>query len=245
MVPILLSVPAVYVAVLEQVKLNVAKSMVPAVCAYVVQLTAPANVVVSAPLFITKGPIDLPFATIVPVPTIVAVKLVYTPDAVDNVKLSRFNVVAATVNAVVPKSSLLNQPPVVNVCTAVPLPVNVKLGLLVVEPPVVPKVYVLVISAAATNPPVPVQVKLVAFAMLRLTCASVVVVNIMLPDPNVIARTPVPLLPNTPVLKLKLLNANVPAVKVYELVVGNVSDAPNVTVPLVWVNVLVVNVPPL
>jgi len=31
-VPILLNVPAVYVAVLEQVKLNVAKSIVPAVC---------------------------------------------------------------------------------------------------------------------------------------------------------------------------------------------------------------------
>lgn len=91
----------------------------------------------------------------VPVPTIVAVKLVNVPPA-DNVRLSRFNVVAANTKAVVPKSNASNQLPVVNVGIAVPEPVKVNLGALVAVPPVVPNVNILVISAAAVNPPVPV-----------------------------------------------------------------------------------------
>ena len=120
----LLNVPAVYVAVLEHVKLKVAKSIVPAVCVYVVQLNAPVNVVVPAPLLIVKPAIVLPLVLVVPVPTIVIDRLVNVP-LLDNVKLFRFNVVAGTVNAVVPKFKLLNQLPVVNVCTPVPLPVSV------------------------------------------------------------------------------------------------------------------------
>ena len=61
------------------------------------------------------------------------------------------------VNAVVPKSSLFHQLAVVSVCTAVPDPVNVKLGALAAVPPLLlPNVNVLVISAAAVKPPVPV-----------------------------------------------------------------------------------------
>ena len=74
--PILLKVPEVYVAVLEHVKLNVAKLIVPAVIVKVVQLTAAANVVVPAPLLIVIPATALPLNVGVPVPTIVGDKLV-------------------------------------------------------------------------------------------------------------------------------------------------------------------------
>jgi hypothetical protein len=66
---VLVNVPAVYVAVLEQVKLNVAKLTSPEVCAYVVQDNAPANVVVPEVVLITNAVIVLPFGVTVPVPT--------------------------------------------------------------------------------------------------------------------------------------------------------------------------------
>jgi hypothetical protein len=78
----------------------------------------------------------------------------------DKVNPLRFNDVAATVKTVVPKLMLLNQLPVVNVCTAVP-EVNVRFNPLVAEPPTTPKSYVLATVASATIPPVPVQEKLV------------------------------------------------------------------------------------
>jgi hypothetical protein len=56
----------------------------------------------------------------------------------DKVNPLRFKLVAGTANAVVPKFNMLNQLLVVNVCIAVPLPVNVKLGEYSAEPPVVP-----------------------------------------------------------------------------------------------------------
>ena len=146
-VPMLLNVPEVYVAVLEQVKLNVAKLIVPAVIVNVVHSAAAANVVVPTSLLIINGPVDFPLQLIVPVPRMLAVKLVYTPAPVDNVNPFKFNDVAAIVNTVLPKLNVLNQLPVVNVNTDVPLPVNVTFGLLVADPPVVPKVIVLVTAA--------------------------------------------------------------------------------------------------
>ena len=161
-VPILLNVPDVYVDMLEQVKLNVAKLIVPAVIVKVVQFNAAANVVVPAPLLITNGPnVVLVFGVIVPVPRIVAVKLVNTPAPLDKVKLFKFKFVVERVNAVVPKLSVLNQLPVVSVATDEPL-LNVKFGALVEEPPVVPNINVLVTDIILVNPPVPVYVKLVA-----------------------------------------------------------------------------------
>ena len=219
---VILPEPKLMLRVLELFELNIpvvnvnpAKSNVPEVNVVVAVTTvdnAPANVVVPEWLIVNAA-IDLPFGVIVPVPTIVAVKLVNTPP-VDNVKLLRFNVVPASVNAVVPKSNLLNQLPVVNVNTAVPEPVNVRFGEVVDVPPVVPTVKVRVISAATVNPPVPVQEKLVAFAIDSTVVAAVVWANIMLLVPNAIERTPVPVEANIPVVKSNPLKVNVPAVKV-------------------------------
>ena len=61
----------------------------------------------------------------------------------DNVKLLTFTEVVAGAKPVVPKSSLLNQLPVVRVWTA-PVLIKVKLGALVDDPPVVPNTNVLV-----------------------------------------------------------------------------------------------------
>ena len=58
----------------------------------------------------------------------------------DNVNASKFNDVVPGLNAVVPKFNKPNQLPVVNVCTAVPLPVSDKLGEFADVPLVVPKV---------------------------------------------------------------------------------------------------------
>ena len=102
-----------------------------------------------------KAAIVLPLAVIVPVPRMAAVKLIYDPP-LDKVKLLRFNDVAGRAKTVLPKLSVLNQLPVVIVCIAVPDPVKVKLGLLVIEPPVVPNVNVLTTLASLVNPPVPV-----------------------------------------------------------------------------------------
>ena len=108
-VPILLNVPAVYVAVLEQVKLNVAKLIVPAVCVYVVQLNVSANVVVFAPLLIINGPnVVLVLGVIVPVPTMLTVIVVYTaPTPLLNVNPFKFNVVVPGLNVEVLKLNVL------------------------------------------------------------------------------------------------------------------------------------------
>ena len=101
-------------------------------------------------------PIVLPLGVTVPVPRIFTVPIpVYVPP-LDSVNALRFVAPIVEAKAVVPKSNLLNQLLVVIVSIAVPEPVNVKLGLLVALPPVVPNVNVLVMSAAAVNPPVPV-----------------------------------------------------------------------------------------
>ena len=141
------------------VNVNPAKFNVPAVSvvvALVDNVKLAANVVVYVGLLIINPTnVVLVFGVIVPVPTIVGVKLLNVPPLL-NVKPLRFNEVVPGLNAVVPKFNVLNQLPLVNVCTAVPLPVNVKLGEISAVPPVVPNTYVLVISAAAVNPPVPV-----------------------------------------------------------------------------------------
>lgn len=137
-----------------------------------------------------------------------------------------------------------NQLPSVNVGTAAPLVID-KLGAVVVEPPVVPNVYVLVTLASATKPPVPVQVRLVAVPMANTVVAAVVCANTILPEPNAIERTLLLEEENIPVVKLYPFRFNVPVVRVYVLVAGNVRFAPNVTLPVVCVNVGGPSVPPL
>ena len=167
-------VPAVYVNVLEQVKLNDAKSNVPAVIAKVLQLKAADKVVVPAPLLIITGPnVVFPLALIVPVPTIVAVKVLNVPPD-ESVNPFKFNEVVPGLNAVVPKFNVLNQLAVVNVTTAVPEPVKDKFGAFVLVPPVVPNVTVLVMLASVVKPPVPVSVKPVAVAIDNTVVAAVV-----------------------------------------------------------------------
>ena len=165
--------------------------------------------VVVPELLIVNAPTGLVLPVTVPVATIVAVKLVYVP-ALDNIKLARFKLVAAIVNPVDPKSNVLNQLPVVNVCTAVPLPVNVKLGALDIVPPVVPNENVLVMFAAALNPPVPVHVKPVAIVKLKLKSPAVVVDKIILLEPNAIERILLKLLLNVPIVKSAPPKFNVP-----------------------------------
>ena len=75
------------------------------------------------------------FPVIVPVSCIVIDKPVNVPPG-DNVNDFRFNAVVPKTNAVVPKSRVLNQLPVVSVAIDEPL-VNVKFGLLVADPPAV------------------------------------------------------------------------------------------------------------
>ena len=116
---------------------NVEPASVPCVSVRApLRISALAKVAVPVVLTINAGSV-LPLLVIVPVPTMVAVKLVNVPP-VDNVSPFKFNAVAAIVNAVEPKSKVLNQLAVVNVCTAVPLPVNHKFGDIVADPPVVP-----------------------------------------------------------------------------------------------------------
>ena len=193
-----------------------AKSKVPAVnvvVALVSVVTAPANVVVPLGQLTVNAAIVLPLDVIVPVPTVVTVKVVYVPPAL-NVNTDRFNDVVPGSNAVVPKFNEPNQLPVVSVCIAVPDPVNVKLGALVLVPPVVPNVNVLVISAAAVKPPVPVKEKLVAVDINIQTCAAVVCANTILPDPNAIERTLLPEPANIPVVSVNPPIFNEPAVNV-------------------------------
>ena len=133
------SVPAVKVVVLVADSVN----------------SSPSDTVIPVPLIVNAPNVVLVLLVMVPDATIVAVKLLNVPP-LDNVKLSKFNAVVPGLNAVVPKFNTPNQLPVVNVCTAVPLPVNDKLGEFADVPPVVPNTYVLVTAASDVNPPVPV-----------------------------------------------------------------------------------------
>jgi hypothetical protein len=237
-------VPEVYVNAPEQVIVYKAKSIVPAVKVNVVQPIAPNIVVVPAPLLTVNAAIVLPLVVKVPVLTMVIDKLVYTaPTVLYRVRSPAIdNAVAGTVNAVLLKLRFLNQLAVVNVCTAVPLPVIDKFGALVTEPPVVPKVNVLVISAAAVNPPVLVlsHVNPVTIAIDKLTTAAVVVVNTILFVPKLIERVFELLESNLPVVNVKVANANVPLVNVVIPVI--VKGSPNVVVPDVLIIFRVGNV---
>ena len=194
------------------------------------------------------------------------VLLVYVPLA-DSVSELTFIIPAPGLNAVVPKSNLLNQLPGEIVNTAVPDPANVRLGALLDKPPeVAPNDKVLFISAVVINPPVPVQVKPWAIDMNRLTAPTVVVANIILFEPNAIARVFEFEEVNVPTVKSNPPKSNVPASKVpievavYVCVPSSVNVTPKPLTPIppncfencgvqVWVRVKLgrspVNVPPL
>ena len=193
-------------------------------------VNAPANVVVPVWSIVIAGMV-LELPVMVPVPTMVTVKLVNVP-LEDNVNPLRFRDVAAMVKAVVPKSNLLNQLLVVNLAIAVPDPVSVKFGALELEPPVVPNTNILITSAAAVNPPVPVTENPVAFAMSRLVELPVVVANTILPVPNAILRVLLRLELNVPVVNVYPARSNVPLFKVVATVaVVNVTAPASVVVP--------------
>ena len=134
------------VLVLLELKIPVVKSkplstsapLVNVVVPVAINASADPNVVVPDVLLIVNAAMVLVLLVIVPVPTMVAVRPVYVPP-LDNVRSpTMLNAVVPGLKAVVPKSKVLNQLAVVNVCTAVPLPVNDRLGALVADPPVVP-----------------------------------------------------------------------------------------------------------
>ena len=203
----------------------------------VTRVGASPNVVVPEVLLIINPDNVLPLLVIVPVPNMVGVTAVNVPP-LDNVKLpAMFNDVVPGLNAVEPKSRLSNQLPVVNVAIAVPLPVNVKLGAFVADPPVVPNTYVLVTDASDTNPPVPVYVNPVAVAKLNTVCAAVVCANTILFVPNVIARAAVPVEANIPVVKSNPFKFKVPLVNVVVRVTPVLNALPKLHAPATPSNV--------
>jgi len=140
----------------------------------------------------------------------VAVKLVYVLPGL-SVNPFKFKLVVANVNAVVPKSRVLNHDPEVNVATAVPLPVSVRLGALVAVAGVtLPTEYVRVTAASDTNPPVPVRVRLLAWAMPSTVVPAVGCANTTLPVPKRSLREPVPEELNMPVVNVNPARFNVP-----------------------------------
>jgi hypothetical protein len=149
--------------------------------------------------------------------------------------LLAFTVVVPKVNAVVPKSNNLNQLPDVIVGEVDPDPVNVKLGPLVAVPPVVPKVYVLDASAAAVNPPAPVQVK---FVVVAADSTVPVAVNKILFEPNAILRTLVLDEVKLPVVKSYPFNDRVPEVKVVAVAV-TAADSVEVPLPTIFNELIV------
>ena len=208
------NVPAVYVAVVPQVRVNPAKFIVPAVCVKEPEsVNAADNVTVPAPLLTTRATIVFALLVIVPVPAAVIDKLVYVPPAA-KVKLPvTFTVDTAGVAVDPVKSKLLNQLPVVIVGIDAPLFIE-KLGAVVMEPLAVdPHVNVPVTTIAVVNPPVPDQVKLVRSAILKTTAAAVVFARTILNVLKTIDRATVPDEANAPVCKLAP-NVNVPAVSV-------------------------------
>lgn len=205
--------------------------LVNVVAAVAPRVNASPNVVVPDTLSIVSASMGLALLVIVPVPTMFKVSAVNVPP-VDKVRLpSMFNVVAASANAVDPKLRLLNQLPVVRVTIATPVPVNDKLGALVLEPPVVPNTQVLVTEASVVNPPVPVYVNPVAMAILKTVCAAVVCDRIILFEPNAIDRVLALVELKIPVVKLNPPRSSVPAVSVVVLVATREGLSPSVSVP--------------
>jgi hypothetical protein len=126
---------------------------------------------------------------------------------------------------------VLNQLPVVNVDTAVPTPVNVKFGALVIEPPVVPNVNVLVLVEGLVKPPVPEYVNPVTIAILNTVVAAVVHWRSILFVPKLIERVLVLLELNAPVVVDKLrLAVNVKAPDVRVILPVQVKSVPAIVV---------------
>jgi len=124
------------------VKSNPPRSRVPAVNVIVpvaaIEKAAPNVIVPAVLLIVNAASVVLVLLVRVPVPTMVGVTVVNVPP-LDNVSPpAMLSAVVPGLKAVVPKLKFLNQLAVVNVCTAVPLPVKLKLGALVAVPPVVP-----------------------------------------------------------------------------------------------------------
>jgi len=188
---------------------------------------------VTVPVLLTSNAaIVLPAVVKVPVPTMIGANPVNVPPEL-SVKLLKVNDVEPGLNAVVPKSSLLKNPVLVSVCTAVPDPVNVKLTPLAIVPLLEAQLNVRVILAAAVKPPVPVKEKLVAVVIARLTVPAVVCANMMLLVPNAIERVLVLLELNIPVVRSLPFKSKVPEVNVVVAVAAlNVNGPDNVVVPL-------------
>ena len=160
-----------------------------------------------------------------------------------NVNPFKINEVAATVNAVEPKLRVLKQLLVLNVATAVPLPVSVRLGALSeATVAVLPTAYVLVMAASAVKPPAPVQVKPVAVVMFNAVWPAVVFTNAMLPEPNAMARVVELLELNAPVVNVNPARANVPLPNDVVAVTDVLSAPARVVVPeeLLRVNAAIV-----
>ncbi len=120
-------------------------------------VSAPAKLAIPV-VFTVNNAIVLPFGVMVPVPRMVADKVVNVPPD-DNVKSpAMFSAVVPGLNAVVPKLNVLNQLPVANDITDVPVPVIVMFGALADVPPaVLPKKTALeTVAASVVNPPGPV-----------------------------------------------------------------------------------------
>ena len=112
------------------------------------------------------------------------------------------------------KLKLLNQLLVVRVGGLDP-EIKEKFMALDAVPPVVPNVMVEVVTIALLNPPVPVQVKLVAFAPLKIVAPAVELVKIIFPEPKSIDLAVVPVKVNTvETVRLLFARLSVPAVKV-------------------------------
>ena len=174
------------------------------------------NDVVPEVLLITKAArVEFPLLVIVPVPTMVGVTVVNVPP-LDNVRLpAMFSAVVPGLNPVVPKSKLLNQLPLVSVCTNDDPVVNDKLGAVAVEPPaLVPHVYVAVLNPAASlwNPPGPEGVKPVSVAIARTVT----------PVPPVRFMYPAEVVPKAIERPLVLLELNIPKYNVIPLAMFNV-----------------------
>jgi hypothetical protein len=128
-------------------------------------------------------------------------KLLYDPEGA-SVSPVTFTVIVPGSVVAEPKFNVLNQLPVVIVGAV--LPVTVTLGELVGAPLVDPKLYVI---ADTVNPPVPVQLKLVAFAI------DIELLTVIFFEPNTIERV-FELLPSiVDNVKLKLPKSKVPCVK--------------------------------
>jgi hypothetical protein len=199
-------VPVAVTKVVVGVSVYPAKSKVPDVSVTVGAIIAAARVVV--PVLLTSNDATvLPLPLRLPVPRITIINEVNVP-LLFNVKLFKFSVVVGTVYVVLVKSSLLNQLPEVRDTTLAPVPVIVKLGALVDEPPELKANRSVFATSAAVlkPPPVVVQVKPVAVPIDNTTVAAVGCTNTILPVPNAIERV------------FELLELNIPVVRVYPFI---------------------------